>query len=353
MTKYKTVKGFSDIYNTEYKISKYIKDIIVEISESYNYKPIELAEFEYTSLFSDFYGEEIKQSLYSIDNRYSTSISLRNNVVLSIIRSIIENKLYVDKSMPIKLMSNSKTYIFNKRNRKQKAMNEEFTFVNALISDYHLDVENINFALDVLGALGMEKIDLVIHQNNLDDTKFAQIQQLLDNLNIYYQIDERQESFYDGLEYQFYYNEILVAEGGRHDYVAKKLQAPEIPSSSLSFDIDELKNIIEYTSLIPPMEEELDFLVVSTENEYDSCLIVASRLRELGVKVDICYNEYDTSRLRDFIDRMNIPYTIMTNTKDVNKGIVTVRNSISKEEGNVYFEKFIEELIEHNHHHHD
>ena len=34
MSKYKTVKGFSDIYNTEYKIGKYIKDIIVEISES-------------------------------------------------------------------------------------------------------------------------------------------------------------------------------------------------------------------------------------------------------------------------------------------------------------------------------
>jgi histidyl-tRNA synthetase len=120
MTKYKTVKGFRDIYNTEYKIGKYIKDIIIEISESYNYKPIELAEFEYTNLFLDFYGENIKDTLYSIDNRYSTSISLRNNVVLSVVRSIVENKLYVDKSLPIKMMSNIVTYKFNKRHRKQK-----------------------------------------------------------------------------------------------------------------------------------------------------------------------------------------------------------------------------------------
>ena len=76
-------------------------------------------------------------------------------------------------------------------------------------------------------------------------------------------------------------------------------------------------------------------------------------ITELGVKVDISYNEYDPSRLRDFIDRMNIPYTIMTNSIDVNKGIVTVRNSISKQEGNVYFETFLQELVEHSKHHHD
>lgn len=353
MTKYKTVKGFNDIYNTEYKIGKYIKDIILEISESYNYKPIELAQFEYTSLFIDYYGNDIKESLYSIDNRYATSISLRNNVVLSMIRSIVENKLYVDKSMPIKLMSDSETYTFNKRNRKQKAMNEEFVFVNALVGDYHLDIENINLALDVFGSLGMEKVDLKIYKNNLSNETLKSIETLLDTLNIWYEVEDLGDEFYDGLEYEFFYNNILVAHGGRHDYLTKKLTAPDIPSSSLIFDIDELKNIIEFTSLLPSMEEELDFLVISTDKEYDSTLIVASRLRELGVKVDISYNEYDPSRLRDFIDRMNIPYTVMTNIEDVNKGIVTVRNSISKEEGNVYFEKFLEELIEHSKHHHD
>ena len=39
--------------------------------------------------------------------------------------------------------------------------------------------------------------------------------------------------------------------------------------------------------------------------------------------------------------------------KDIKKGIVTIRNSISKNEGEVYFEEFLEELIENNRHHHD
>lgn len=231
-------------------------------------------------------------------------------------------------------------------------MHEEYTFVNALFNDYHLDVENINLALDIFSSLGMEKVELFLYKNNLDASVFTKIRNLLNSFNIWYEIRDSKDSFYDGLEYEFYYNDILIANGGRHDYLTKKLSAPELPSSSITFDIDELKNIIEYTSLVPQMEEELDFLVISTDNDYDSSFIIASRLRELGVKVDINYNDYDPSRLRDYIDRMNIPYTIMTNQEDVNKGIVTVRNSISKEEGNVYFEQFLEELIEHSKHHH-
>jgi len=352
--KYKTVKGFNDIYNTEYKIGKYIKDIIKEISESYNYKPLRLAEFECSNLFLDYYGNEISEQLYTIDNRYNVDISLRYDVVISMLRSIIENKLYVEKGLPIKLMTNSSIYKFNKRNRKQKASKEEFVFINANSDNYHLDIENINMALDCLYTLGMEEIEVVLYQNKLKKSEFLKIKHYLDFQGINYRVSiNKEDTYYDKLEYEFYYNDILVANGGRHDYLAKKLSAPSIPSSSLKFDMDEIKNIIEFTSLVPPMEEELDFLVISCDNSYDEALMVTSRLRELGVKVDISYNEYDPSRLRDFIDRMNIPYTIMTNVHDVKRGIVTVRNSISKEEGNVYFETFLEELIEHSKHHHD
>lgn len=353
MSKYKTVKGFNDIYNTEYKIGKYIKDIILEISEAYNYKPIELSEFEYSSLFTDYYGKDINDELFTIDNRYSADISLRYDIVMSILRSIIENKFYVDKSLPIKLMSDSKTFKFNKKNRKQKVRDEEFVFVNANCDNYYLDIENINLALDVFYALGMEEVELKLYKNTLDDKDFKSIKLLLDNTGVYYKVGKsKNNDYYDKLQYEFYYNDILIAKGGRHDKLSEKLQAPHMASSSLRFDIDELKNIIEYTSLIPPMEEELDFLIVSMDNNYEYAFTVASRLRELGVKVDINYNEYDKKRIRDFIDRMNIPYTIFINALEANKGIVMVRNSISKEEGNVYFEEFINELIEHNKHHH-
>ena len=121
-----------------------------------------MAEFEYSDLFLDYYGEHINEQLYTIDNRYNLDISLRYDVVISMLRSIIENKLYVDKSLPIKLMTNTFTYKFNKRNRKQKATKEEFAFVNANNGDYHLDIENINMALDTLYTLGMEEIEIVI-----------------------------------------------------------------------------------------------------------------------------------------------------------------------------------------------
>ena len=172
MSKYKTVKGFNDVYNTEYKIGRYIKDIIVEVSETYNYKPLELSEFEYTTLFTDHYGEAIKDSLFTIDNRYTTAISLRYDNILSIVRSITENKFYVDKTLPIKLMCDTKTYKFNKKNRRQKVRNEEFVFVNANCDSCYLDVENINIALDVFCGLGTDEIDLIIYKNKIDEKSY-------------------------------------------------------------------------------------------------------------------------------------------------------------------------------------
>ena len=353
MSKYKSIRGFNDIYNTEYKIGKYIKDIIIEISESYNYKQVELAEMEYTSLYSDFYSSKVEESLFSINNRYSSSVSLRYDGLISLFRSIIENQLYIDKSLPIKLMANTKEYRFNKLDRKEKACYEKFVFVNALFDDYHVDLENINLALDVFYALGMEDVDLILYKNKLSVEKFNNIKKELKETDIYYRDAKANKKEYDGLAYEFYYNDALVAYGGRHDDLSNKLQAPEFPSSSLEFDIDELKNMIEFTSLAPGMEEELDFLVVSTDKDFSSSLKVASRLRELGVKVDISYNDYDVKRLGDFIDRINIPYTLIINHADVNKGIVRVRNSISKDEGDVYFEEFLQDLIEHSKHHHE
>jgi histidyl-tRNA synthetase len=251
-------------------------------------------------------------------------------------------------------MTNASNYKFNKKDRNQKASNERFAFVNANCNNYHLDIESINLALDIFYALGMEEVELKIYKNKLETKEFKEIKKALDDFNIEYTVSKNNlESIYDGLQYEFIYNKTLVAKGGRHNYLVKSLQAPEIPSSSLEFDIDEIKNIIEFTSLTPPLEEELDFLIVTVDSDYDMSLKVASRLRELGVKVDIMYNEYNLNRLRDFIDRLNIPYTIIISHNDAIKGIVRVRNSISKEEGDVYFEDFMEQLIDESKHHHD
>ena len=353
MAKYKCVTGFKDVYNTEHKIEGYILDIINEVSETYNFKYIDIPEFEQTMLYTDYYGEEIKDSLFTIGSRATSSISLKYSNILSIVRSIIENKLYVDRSLPIKLMTQDRVYKFNKRHKKANVVYNEYNYVIAGVSNHYVDVETIVMALDIFVSLGMEEIKLVIHKNELKVAEFNDIKKSLDKLNIEYEVSKDKKEHYDKISYEIIYNDTIVAHGGRHDFLFTRLEAPDVPSSSLTLDIDEIKNIIEYTSLTPKMEEELDFLIVSLDKEYDAVMDIACKLREYGVKVDISYNEYEERRVRDFIDRMNIPYTIFVNKKDIKKEIVTIRNSISKNEGEVYFEEFLEELIENNSHHHD
>jgi len=353
MSKYKCVTGFKDVYNTEHKIEGYILDIINEVSETYNFKYIDLPEFEQTMLYSDYYGEEIKDSLFTIGSRATSSISLKYNNVLSIVRSIIENKLYVDRSLPIKLMTHDRVYKFNKRHKKGNVTYSEYNYVVAGVSNNYVDIDIIIMALDIFVSLGMEEVKLIIHKNNLKSSEFNEIKKSLDKFRVECEISKENHPEYDKLSYEIIYNDTIVAYGGRHDNLFAKLGAPDVSSSSLTLDIDEIKNIIEYTSLTPKMEEELDFLIVSLDKEYEPVIDIACRLREYGVKVDISYNDYEEKRIRDFIDRMNIPYTIFVNKKDASKGKVVVRNSISKKEGEVYFEEFLEELVENNHHHHE
>ena len=352
--RYKTVKGFNDIYNQEFRIGDYIKEAITEIAETYNYKQVDLSTLDYSDLYMDYYGKEVADNLYKIDNRYASSVTLRYNGVISLLRSALENKLYVDKSLATKLMANLNSYRFNKYDRKQHATKEEFVLLNMNFDNYCLDLENINLALDVLYALGMEHVDLTLYRNGMDSKSFEKIKTSLKEMDIYFKIVKNiSETMYDGLYYELGFDGSVLVYGGRHNSLASELTAPSVPSSSLVFDIDELKNIIEFTSLTPGMEDELDFLVVSEDENFDDALKVASRLRELGVRADINYNKYDQNRIRDFIDRFNIPYNIITNHIDIEKGIVLVRNSMSKEEGNVYFEKFLEELLEHSKHNHE
>ena len=353
MSKYKCVTGFKDIYNTEHKIEGYILDIINEVSETYNFKYIDLPEFEQTMLYSDYYGEQIKESLFTIGSRASSAISLKYNNILSIVRSIIENKLYVDRSLPIKLMTQDRVYKFNKRHKKANVVYSEYNYVIAGISNPYIDIETMIMALDIFVSLGIEDIKLILHKNDLKTTEFNELKKAIDKVNVEYEVSKEKVENYDKLSYEIICNDTVVAHGGRHDFLFTKLEAPEVPSSSLTLDIDEIKNIIEYTSLTPKMEEELDFLIVSLDKEYDPVIDIACKLREYGVKVDILYNEYQERRVRDFIDRMNIPYTIFVNKKDAKKGLVIVRNSISKNEGEVVFEEFLEELIENSRHHHD
>ena len=93
-----------------------------------------------------------------------------------VVRSITENKFYVDKTLPIKLMCDTRTYKFNKKNRRQKVRNEEFVFVNANCDSCYLDAENINMALDVFCGLGMDEIDLVLYKNKNHNIHYRQRQ---------------------------------------------------------------------------------------------------------------------------------------------------------------------------------
>lgn len=121
----------------------------------------------------------------------------------------------------------------------------------------------------------------------MDD--LAQIAELLDSIGQDYQIDfTAGEGFeyYTGMVFQFYYNDVLLGNGGRYDELIPLVGGGDIPASGFAIFADRLVPLVDEESL--PV---LDRVFVSGEAGTDGGIKrkfeVAAMLREKGFSIEI------------------------------------------------------------------
>ena len=110
MSKYKLCRGFKDLMTADYKRYMVLKDTIEEVSIVYGYKMVQTSCIEESNLFKACYEEDIENRLFTIEGRFTNDASLNYDSSISILRSVVESKLYVDKSLPLKLMYLKEVY---------------------------------------------------------------------------------------------------------------------------------------------------------------------------------------------------------------------------------------------------
>jgi len=115
MSKYKLCRGFKDLMPSDYKKYMFLKNAIEEVSNVYGYKMIQTSCIEDSNLYEACYKKDLSSSLFSIEGRFTNTVSLNYDSTLSILRSVVENKLYVDKSLPLKLMYLNEEFKYFKR----------------------------------------------------------------------------------------------------------------------------------------------------------------------------------------------------------------------------------------------
>ncbi|MDD4184880.1 MAG: histidine--tRNA ligase [Candidatus Izemoplasmatales bacterium] len=164
------IKGTQDIIPKDIRLWQKLEEVVRRVSKLYNYTEIRTPIFEASELFHRGVGETtdiVKKETYDFLDRGGRSLTLRPEGTASIMRSVIENKLYSSMPLPLKLFYYGPMFRYERPQKGRQRQFHQFG-AEAIGSDNPLvDGELIAFATTFLFALGIR--DVVVKINSLGD----------------------------------------------------------------------------------------------------------------------------------------------------------------------------------------
>ncbi|MBI9009292.1 MAG: histidine--tRNA ligase [Tenericutes bacterium] len=179
------IKGTYDILPTESKKWQELEAVIANVSKLFNFKEIRTPIFENSELFHRGVGETtdiVKKETYDFTDRGKRSITLRPEGTASVVRAVLENKLYADGNQPQKLYYYGPMFRYE---RPQKGRYRQFYQFGAEAIGSNsplLDAEIINYAATFLEALRINNITIKINSLGSDESKKNYKEKLIEYL---------------------------------------------------------------------------------------------------------------------------------------------------------------------------
>lgn len=402
-------KGCYDVTGEVAKKYQRICEVVSAYAKIYNYKYIRTPLFESTELFKRGVGDTtdiVQKETYDFTDRGGRCFTLRPEGTAGVVRNFIEDKLYGNQSSVVKEFYIGTMYRYE---RPGLGRNREFTQygVECLGSDDEMmDAEVISFSYNILKELGLDvtvKINnlgsvedrenykkalveyLTPHINDLcedcqnriktnplrildckvDDQseilknapsildyhskesndRFNKILTYLDYLDIDYEVDNtlvRGLDYYDYMVYELKLNDSLaLGGGGRYNHLVKNLGGPEVPAVGFACGIERIINEMNDESF-----NNIDVYVMCVNDEEKiKANIITQDLRLNNI---ICETNVMGKSLKSQFkeaDNMNAKNLIILNSEDLSKGLITVKDNVTKEEVKVPEDEIIDYIL--------
>lgn len=402
-------KGCYDVTGEVAKKYQRICEVVSAYAKIYNYKYIRTPLFESTELFKRGVGDTtdiVQKETYDFTDRGGRSFTLRPEGTAGVVRNFIEDKLYGNQSSVVKEFYIGTMYRYE---RPGLGRNREFTQfgVECLGSDDEMmDAEVISFSYNILKELGLDvtvKINnlgsvedrenyknalveyLTPHINDLcedcqnriktnplrildckvdeqseilknapsildyhskeSNDRFNKILTYLDYLDIDYEVDNtlvRGLDYYDYMVYELKLNDSLaLGGGGRYNHLVKNLGGPEVPAVGFACGIERIINEMNDESF-----NNIDVYVMCVNDEEKiKANIITQDLRLNNI---ICETNIMGKSLKAQFkeaDNMNAKNLIILNSEDLSKGLITVKDNVTKEEVKVPEDEIIDYIL--------
>ena len=390
------VKGVRDFVGREAFLRQQVLETIRKTFEVFGFEPIETPSFEYLSLFTNKSGPEIELQLYSFEDKKGEKLALRPEHTISKLRVVSENKSQVfplkaysignvwryedtkkgrwrefiqadiDVFGSTSIMYDSEViacidftikklgisnYKINVSNRK---------ILTSLMEDLNIGAEEMIQVLrevDKIHKVGMEEVikrisDLIgkdkaekvgNYLSGKDIARFRgqeELESLIADLKKTYGIEKvyfdrslvRGQDYYDGTIFEFEFTEgdlkgVSFAGGGRYDRISKNFGSDfPIVGGSIGFDVVMEKILSNYKNSFYG-----NFCVINVD-DIEKAREIGGKLREAGIVTDVLLDGTSLSKGLDYCNSKKIKYAIIIGKRDLQEGVVTVRDLENKKE---------------------
>lgn len=157
-------KGTNDIYDEVGRNVLYIRDLVSNIAKNYNYNYFRTPTFERTEVFKRGVGDTtdiVQKETYDFVDRGNRNMTLRPEGTAAVVRSIIENKLYVNGINKVWYFMPMFRYERPQSGRLREHF--QFGFESFGSESPNSDAEIISIAVTILKSLGLKGIKVNIN----------------------------------------------------------------------------------------------------------------------------------------------------------------------------------------------
>ncbi|MFZ2153081.1 MAG: histidine--tRNA ligase [Microgenomates group bacterium] len=396
--KVQTLKGFRDFLPETMAVRNYVKNLFIEVFESFGFEPLETPALEYASTLMGKYGAEADKLVYAFTDAGDRAIGLRYDLTVPTAKVLALNpnlpkpfKRYqiqpvyrAEKpqkgryrevlqcdidifgiSSPIadaeivavidKILQKLNFKKYSIRLNSRNILNQ--ILVNASIDS---DKNSILQSLDKFQKIGEDGVTKELNSKGLNTLQinsiFEQIKsikpdQYLEQVFTYlddygvssdnYCFDPtmvRGLDYYTGTIFETYVEEPKIGSitgGGRYDNLIKTLGGPDIPAVGTTVGLDRIVDCIIELNLLPNLLKTKTKVMVANFGQDKQQLSLSQQLRSQNINTLLYPAPDKLGKQFKYANDKNIPFVAVIGPDEAAKQLVTLKNMATGEQNTI------------------
>ena len=357
----------------------------------------------------------IKKETYDFKDKKDRNLTLRPEGTAGIARSVIENKLYANNSGYLKYYYYGPMFRYERPQAGRfREFNQFGVEVFGEMNPF-IDAEVINIGVKYFQTLGIENIKIKInnlsckedrekyrnalvkymeeHKDELcedclerlstnplrildckidaekeflkispkisdyvsNDSKeyFNKLLNLLDNLEIEYQVDDnlvRGLDYYDYAVFEFITEDenlsgaSTICGGGRYNNLITTLGGPELNGVGFAIGYERLQEILKTLNLTPKEDNIEIYIIPVSEEQLEDAFLVSTMLKDGGFKTEIDYRNTNVKNKFAQANKLNPNYIVTIGEEEQKEYKVKLKDALTGEEKTICINDLLDEL---------